>query len=411
MANSSNAKYSNLALKVETVLNQRYVIRSVIGIGGFGITYQVYDIYNKQVYALKELFINDTVIRGDDGKTVIPYENKRKIFEHGVERFLEESSILHELNGVSNVVGITDYFQENNTAYFVMEYIQGKTLKGVMAQYGGRIPIPKAVDIIFKVGETLKIINQKYHIFHRDLSPENILIRENGEPVIIDFGNAKNYMRNEGNSMSIVLKPGFAPPEQYTGKDQGPWTDVYSLAGILYYIISGTKVSPSTERIMGATYEPLCEKVPECTASISNAIDRALVLNPKERIQDTGSFVESFTSIKQEKKKQKTEGFPSVTVIEYGKKKDVWRLPVGVDLIVGREGGSSNIAVSSSNQISKQHMIVSYSKNDALFHIMDISTNGIYLNGVRLKKGQQYTVESGQSLVLGNKICTLQLGI
>ena len=112
MANSSNAKYSNLALKVETVLNQRYVIRSVIGIGGFGITYQVYDIYNKQVYALKELFINDTVIRGDDGKTVIPYENKRKIFEHGVERFLEESSILHELNGVSNVVGITDYFQE-----------------------------------------------------------------------------------------------------------------------------------------------------------------------------------------------------------------------------------------------------------------------------------------------------------
>ena len=411
MANSSNAKYSNLALKVETVLNQRYVIRSVIGIGGFGITYQVYDIYNKQVYALKELFINDTVIRGDDGKTVIPYENKRKIFEHGVERFLEESSILHELNGVSNVVGITDYFQENNTAYFVMEYIQGKTLKGVMAQYGGRIPIPKAVDIIFKVGDTLKIINQKYHIFHRDLSPENILIRENGEPVIIDFGNAKNYMRNEGNSMSIVLKPGFAPPEQYTGKDQGPWTDVYSLAGILYYIISGTKVSPSTERIMGATYEPLCEKVPECPTSISNAIDRALVLNPKERIQDTGSFVESFASIKQEKKKQKTEGFPSVTVIENGKKKDVWRLPVGVDLIVGREGGSSNIAVSTSNQISKQHMIVSYSKNDALFHIMDISTNGIYLNGVRLKKGQQYTVESGQSLVLGNKICTLQLGI
>lgn len=411
MANSSNAKYSNLALKVETVLNQRYVIRGVIGIGGFGITYQVYDIYNKQVYALKELFINDTVIRGDDGKTVIPYENKRKIFEHGVERFLEESSILHELNGVSNVVGITDYFQENNTAYFVMEYIQGKTLKGVMAQYGGRIPIPKAVDIIFKVGETLKIINQKYHIFHRDLSPENILIRENGEPVIIDFGNAKNYMRNEGNSMSVVLKPGFAPPEQYTGKDQGPWTDVYSLAGILYYIISGTKVSPSTERIMGTTYEPLCEKVPECPASISNAIDRALILNPKERTQDTGSFVESFASIKQEDKKQKTEGFPSVTVIENGKKKDVWRLPVGVDLIVGREGGSSNIAVSSSNQISKQHMIVSYGKNDALFHIMDISTNGIYLNGVRLKKGQQYTVESGQSLVLGNKICTLQLGI
>ena len=85
MADNGNEKYNNLALKVETILNQRYVIRGVIGIGGFGITYQAYDIYNKQIYALKELFINDTVIRGEDGKTVIPYENKRKIFEHGVE--------------------------------------------------------------------------------------------------------------------------------------------------------------------------------------------------------------------------------------------------------------------------------------------------------------------------------------
>ena len=411
MADNGNEKYNNLALKVETILNQRYVIRGVIGIGGFGITYQAYDIYNKQIYALKELFINDTVIRGEDGKTVIPYENKRKIFEHGVERFLEESSILHELHGVVNVVSITDYFQENNTAYFVMEYIQGKTLKGLMAQYGGRIPVNKAVDIIFKVGETLKIINQQYHIFHRDLSPENILIRENGEPVIIDFGNAKNYMRNEGKSMSIVLKPGFAPPEQYTGKDQGPWTDVYALAGILYYIISGTKVPPSTERVMGMTYESLIEKVPECPVSISNAIDRALVLNPKARTQDTGGFVESFARVKQEESNRKAEGFPTGVVMENGRTKDTWRLPVETDLVVGREGGANNIAVSPSNQISKQHVVVSYSKTDALFHIMDISTNGVYLNGVRLKKGQKYTVESGQSLVLGNKICTLKLGV
>ena len=377
MADNGNEKYNNLALKVETILNQRYVIRGVIGIGGFGITYQAYDIYNKQIYALKELFINDTVIRGEDGKTVIPYENKRKIFEHGVERLLEESSILHELHGVVNVVSITDYFQENNTAYFVMEYI----------------------------------INQQYHIFHRDLSPENILIRENGEPVIIDFGNAKNYMRNEGKSMSIVLKPGFAPPEQYTGKDQGPWTDVYALAGILYYIISGTKVPPSTERVMGMTYESLIEKVPECPVSISNAIDRALVLNPKARTQDTGGFVESFARVKQEESNRKAEGFPTVVVMENGRTKDTWRLPVETDLVVGREGGANNIAVSPSNQISKQHVVVSYSKTDALFHIMDISTNGVYLNGVRLKKGQKYTVESGQSLVLGNKICTLKLGV
>ena len=412
MPESNNNKYDSIALKKEHMLNSRYIIQDVIGVGGFGITYRGYDVYNREIYAIKELFINDTVMRDRDGATVIPYENKRNIFEHGVKRFMEEASILHKLNGTRNVVRITDYFRENNTAYFVMEYIEGSTLRGLMSEYGGVIPYDVACGIILKVGKTLAYINKKYFIFHRDLSPENILINKKGEPVIIDFGNAKNYMRNEGNSLSIVLKPGFAPPEQYTGKDQGPWTDVYSLAGIFYYITSGERVPPATERVMGATYEPLAGKLPQCSSEVSDMIDRGLAINPRERIQDTGQLVSIFDkAVLGCDKGTSREKAPYVGVLLNGKSVEKWKLPIDANMIAGRDENQSNIVIPESNQISKQHVVISYAGKEHVFEIIDISTNGVYVNKERLKKGTSYKMKVGTQLVLGNDICRLDLGV
>lgn len=412
MPESNKNKYDSIALKKEHMLNNRYIIQDVIGVGGFGITYRGYDIYNKAIYAIKELFINDTVMRGQDGIAVIPYENKRNIFEHGVKRFMEEASILHKLNGTQNVVRITDYFKENNTAYFVMEYIEGNTLRGMMSEYGGVIPYDVAVGIISKIGKTLAYINKKYFIFHRDLSPENILIDKKGEPVIIDFGNAKNYMRNEGNSLSIVLKPGFAPPEQYTGKDQGPWTDVYSLAGIFYYITSGERVPPATERVMGVTYEALLSKVSQCPSEVSEIIDKGLAINPKDRIQDTGQLVSVFDkpALKYEEEKAHEES-PYIGVMMGGKTVERWRLPIDASIIVGRDESQSNIVIPESTQISKQHVVVSYTGKEHAFEIVDISMNGVYVNKTRLQKGMSYKLSAGTQLILGKDICRLDLGV
>lgn len=398
-------KYKGIALPQETVLNDRYVIKNVLGVGGFGITYRAYDIYNKDSCAVKELFINDTVVRATDGKTVVPHENRIGLFKHGVKRFIEEAEILNRLNGTPNVVRITDYFQQNNTAYFVMEYIDGTTLSRMIAENEGKIEFDKASDIIYKVGRTLEFINSRYGIFHRDMSPENIMVRQDGDPVIIDFGNAKSYVRSAGESMSVVLKPGFAPPEQYTGKNQGPWTDVYSLAGTFYYMVSGTKVPPATERLAGAVYEPLSTLVSECSDEISEIIDWGLEVNYKARIQSTGELV----SILYFSHKKSEEVFPYISIMAGNRVAERWRLPLDTDITIGRDSALSHIVVKGNSQISKQHLMVTYSDKGHMFKIIDISTNGIFINGKRAEKGKEYKVLTGSNIILGNNLCTLKL--
>ena len=191
MAEEKKGKYV-FALSPRTVLKQRYVIDEVIGVGGFGITYKAFDAVGGGEYAIKELFINNVCVRDKDGRTVSPYEGKEGIFEHGIQRFTDEARILSGLEDIPNVVRIRDLFQENDTAYFVMEYIKGTTLNTMMAMYdSGHLPFDDAVRIIEKIGRTLDVIYREYAVFHRDLSPENIMVDETGEPQLIDFGTAK----------------------------------------------------------------------------------------------------------------------------------------------------------------------------------------------------------------------------
>ena len=400
-----NEKYKGIVLPEKTTLNERYIIDDVLGVGGFGITYSAFDIYNKSTCAVKELFINDVVKRSSDGKTVKPYEERLGLFNHGVKRFMEEAEILNSLNGTPNVVHITDYFRENNTAYFVMDYIEGPTLGQFIMVEGGSVSVQRASDIIYKVGRTLEFINTRYGIFHRDLSPENILLRRDGEPVIIDFGNAKNYVRNTGESMSVVLKPGFAPPEQYTGKNQGPWTDVYSLSGIFYYMVTGRKIPQAPDRIAGATYQPLADIVADCPYELSEAIDRGLAIDYKKRIKSTGALVQMFYA----PEKSVKEVFPYLMILEGNFIKEKWRLPLEEEILVGRDDKQSKIVIRGNDRVSKQHMIIAYSPKSRNFVITDISTNGTFINGSRIEKGKQQMASSGSVVYLAGKECALKL--
>lgn len=392
-------KNNKLALPAEVLVNNRYIIKNVLGIGGFGITYNAYDVYNKNICAVKELFINDAVVRGEDGKTVVPHNNRTALFKHGIKRFMEEAEILHKLNGAPNVVRITDYFRENNTAYFVMDYVEGVTLGQFVARHGGTIDIQTASDIIYKIGRTLEFINTRYGIYHRDLSPENILIKDDREPILIDFGNAKSYVRDSGKSLSVVLKPGFAPPEQYTGKNQGPWTDVYSLAGIFYFIVSGKKIPQAPDRLAGVEYEPLHTVSSECSKSLSDSIDRALDINFKNRIKSPGELVKAMYV-----PNNSTHCYyPYLTIIENGGIKEKWRLPVGEDVVVGRDASVSNIVLKGNDRISKRHMLISYLERERVFKVIDVSTNGVFVNKKRLKKNVDSAVLPGSMLILGNE--------
>ena len=398
-------KYS-LALPKDAVLHRRYKIQSVLGVGGFGITYLGYDIYNENLCAIKELFINDSVTRAEDGFNVIAIPDKKWVFEHGIVRFMEEAEILHKLNGTAHVVKIIDYFKENQTAYFVMEYIKGLTLKEAMQKSGGLIPFDEAKDIIYKVGKTLKYIYDEYSIIHRDLSPDNILIDINGQPQIIDFGNAKLYVRDTGQSHSVVLKPGFAPPEQYTGKGQGPWTDVYSLAGVFYYICTGTRVPPSTERLAGAEYISLNNIVPTCDTNVSNAVDKALLLDASNRTADTGMFVDELHMVSVDDT-YKSENFSIVKVCYTNGFEEKWAVPKDVDIFVGRDSALCNVVINGISTISKQHCVIKCDKRNYNINVTDISTNGTFCKGKRLHHNKEYVFKGGIELMLGNDDCCL----
>ena len=245
---------NTVELNEGTMLAGRYNIEKVIGAGGFGTTYKAYDKNEKRLCAIKEFMPKGIVIRLDDGKTIVPVSSsKNQLFEHGKDRFLEEAEILQRLNKVRAVVSVYDFFQENGTCYFVMEFLEGVTLGSLTKQKGGKLPYNIVANVVEKVGKALIQVHN-YNIFHRDISPDNIFVTTQGEIKLIDFGNAKNLIRNDGENLSVVLKPGFAPPEQYSSSGkQGTFTDVYSLASI-----SPEKATQMCQRI----YLELCALYP-----------------------------------------------------------------------------------------------------------------------------------------------------
>lgn len=411
-----------MTLPEGVLIYNRYEIISVIGIGGFGITYKGYDIFNESVCAVKELFVNNYVTRAIDGINIMVNTGKEETFQHAIERFMDEAETLKKLNGTPNVVKITDYFKENNTAYFVMDYIDGLTLKGEMQVRGGKFEYEDALYIIKTIGRNLSYIHREHHIFHRDISPENIMLDTNKEPMLIDFGNAKSFMRNSAGDLSVILKIGFAPLEQYTGKNQGPWTDVYSLACVFYYIVSGSKVPPSTERLTGESYPPLYHICPSCSRTVSDAIDKALKLDYKVRMQSVKELSDVLEQeaetlsgsnfCKSHKKLEVSVKFPYVNVFEFGYKSGKWRVPIGRQVIIGRDRKCSDIIVGEyDNTISKQHCIIEFDNMSGKFIVRDTSTNGTYQKGKRLDKYKRYTVDVGEKIKFGNGKYIIETGV
>lgn len=228
----------NMVLPVGSILMGNFLIGRVLGKGGFGITYQAYDVRYDYHIAIKEYFPIELALR-DAGETTLIARDKKssELFRKGVEKFYNEAGFVSEFNGNPNIVSVYQLFYENNTAYFTMEYLSGITLKDYVSRVGTITP-EQAAYIADNVANALVDVHSK-NVLHRDVSPDNIMLCHDGSVKLLDFGAARQVFPEGSQLLSVILKPGFAPLEQYMRKGkQGEWTDIYSLGASLYYAMT-----------------------------------------------------------------------------------------------------------------------------------------------------------------------------
>ena len=285
-------------LRMGTRLNNRYLIQGVLGEGGFGITYVGMDEVLCQKVAVKEFFPRGAITRNNQqtNEVVSVYGTKAANFHQGEEKFLQEARTIAQFNNVAGVVRVQDFFRENGTAYIVMEYLEGITLKQYLQTYGP-ISVEEMQNIFAPILEALDKIHQN-GVIHRDISPDNIMCLPEGEAKLMDFGAARDYTDYSEEGLSVILKMGFAPIEQYDshGK-QGPWTDIYALGATMYQCLTGRKPDDATKRSLEDTLVSPSMLGVRIAPPVEYAIMRALQIRPADRYRNLGEFCEDLYSV------------------------------------------------------------------------------------------------------------------
>ena len=278
-------------IKPGSLLHDRYTVGRAIGFGGFGITYIAWDNKLMQKVAIKEYMPSEYATRVPGNLTVTIYDGERYTeFMTGLQKFLDEAQRLAKFQNVPGIVRILDCFSENLTAYIVMEYLDGMTLKQYLAEHGGKLPYEETVEFILPVLAALQAVH-KEGIIHRDISPDNIFITEDGEVKLLDFGAARYASTGYSKSLSVILKPGYAPAEQYLSHgEQGPWSDVYATAATLYRMITGVVPEEALERKEKDTLKPPAALGAKLPKNAEKAILNALNVRVENRTASAEEF-------------------------------------------------------------------------------------------------------------------------
>lgn len=277
-------------LRPGTVLKGHFIVGTAIGVGGFGITYKCYDATLGVIVAIKEFFPVGLVNRSPgEMKVGLLSGEKEKQYKNQIKRFLMEAQSIAQFGKANDIVNVFDYFEENNTAYIVMEYIDGVLLKDYLEKQGALSP-DIAMTIIEPVVEALKKIHAS-GIIHRDISPDNIFIAGEDSVKVFDFGAAILNDESGAKEGEKVIKVGYSAPEQYRDSaGQGYFTDIYSIGAILYQMITGQKPIESTEREYKDELKSPLELGFDIEPNLDRAIMEALAVQPALRFQGIQQF-------------------------------------------------------------------------------------------------------------------------
>src|SRR5262245_17801530 len=239
---------SPLHLPPRSILHGQYLLGRVLGQGGFGITYLGWDLNLDQAVALKEYLPTDFASRSAGHTIVTPYGDDGVVnFEYGLEAFEAEARTLARCYTLPGVVDVLNYFRENGTGYIVMHYLRGKTLRDHLRERGSPLPFDEAAAIMQPLLVALQEVH-RLNLVHRHISPDNVYMGETGRVCLLDFGAARNAVRDRSKSLSVQFKVGYTPEEQYRREGrQGPWTDIYAAAATMYRVMTGVPPPPALD--------------------------------------------------------------------------------------------------------------------------------------------------------------------
>jgi len=297
MQNGRGRMKNLLSLPIGTMLVGDYRIEQVLGAGGFGVTYLARELAVDRLVTIKEYFPSDFAARGDNYVAMPRSQASSEDYGWGLERFIDEAKTLGRFNH-PNIVRLYRYFHEHETAYMVLHFEEGQSLKAWLRSLG-RAPRQKELDdLVAPLLDALEVIHRA-DFLHRDIAPDNIIMREDRTPVLIDFGSARGDIAAHTRTISALIKPGYSPYEQYaeTGKKQGPWTDIYAFAATLHYAVTGKRPPDAPSRLIKDELQPSEHAaVGAFRKKFLNAIDQGLKIDIPSRPQSIAAWREELFS-------------------------------------------------------------------------------------------------------------------
>lgn len=312
-----------------TVLRSRYIIGTSIGFGGFGITYKAFDTSLSLVVAIKEFYPAGLVNRGEgEVKVGIFSGDKESDFKRQLERFLEEARNMAIFSKEKDIINVYDYFEENQTAYIIMEYVDAPLLKARLKEEG-RLPVDEAKGYMTALLDALSKVH-RHGIIHKDISPDNIFLTGKNTVKIFDFGAAKFQGTETERTEAVVVKAGYTPPEQYRSKnEQGAFMDIYAAGAVFYEMITGEKPMDAPDRAV----EDELKKPSEFDVAVDDKLERvilkSLALKPELRFQTAEQFSQAIVS-------EKKVELPEEEILRHQRKKKLLTASLAaVFLIIG----------------------------------------------------------------------------
>ena len=310
-----------------TILGNHFLVGTAIGAGGFGITYRCFDITLGVTEAVKEFYPAGLVNRAPGQSAVgLLSGDKKEQYRSQLNRFLMEAQSIAQFGNAKDIVNVYDFFEENNTAYIIMEYIDGVLLKDYMEKQG-RLDVSAALSVISPIVNAVKKIHAK-GIIHRDISPDNIFISGEDSVKIFDFGAAQLNDSSEGQAAEKVIKVGYSAPEQYRDNSrQGFYTDIYSAGAILYQMLTGIRPVESTEREFRDDLKSPAELGIQLEPNLDRAVMEALAVKPELRFQSIQQFEDALQN-------KRMAEYPKVK-LKKRKRRRNWIISSAATLVLG----------------------------------------------------------------------------